>query len=196
MNASQLDALTKAYAAGLIAGKGTLFIEGIGSRSNNWGVRATLTVKGTSRRAAREAVESFVRLQNADGRNRNGDSLVVHLTKLDEVEMLGDELGIGTEVRNAIAEIYELDRSSGRFEQYRANGQRISKEGANRKSIVLSEYDEHMLDKAAELSASSIGEDLVLHAFVEGSNGLSLGSVDFSEIIAGRGITDRYRHVA
>ena len=103
MNASQLDALTKAYAAGLIAGKGTLFIEGIGSRSNNWGVRATLTVKGTSRRAAREAVESFVRLQNADGRNRNGDSLVVHLTKLDEVEMLGDELGIGTEVRNAIA---------------------------------------------------------------------------------------------
>lgn len=196
MTTAQLDAITTAYAAGTIAGKGTLFIEGIGSRSNNWGVRATLSVKGTSRRAAREAVEEFVTLHNADGRNRNGDSLVVHLTKLNEVELLGDALGIGSQVRNAIAEVYDLDRSSGRHDQYRANGSRIDKETANRKTIVLKDLDAEILDKAVELSSGSIDEDLTLHAFVEGSLGLSLGSSDLSAVIAGEGILDRYSRQA
>ena len=189
------EALEKTYYAGMVSKNGTLFIEGIGSRSNNWGVRATLSVKGIASHAAREAVEKFVRVRNGDKRNRHGTSVVIHLTTLAEVQELGEKLGIGAEVDLAIGEIYRLDEETGRKGEYydlRREGLKLDKEGANRTHIVLATLKDRMFEKSVAAAGCLLLGTLALNAFTEGQRGLSLGAEDLAALAAGRGILERY----
>ena len=193
------DATMTAYAIGMVASKGTLMVEGIGSRITNWGVGVTLTLKGITAPAAKDAMAFLADLTNHDARNIRGSGVVVHLTTINESRLFGDHLGIREEVENAIEEIRMLDETSGRNEQFnrvrRENYGKpvgISSDGASVKTIPMSTLEDKLLDVAIRLTHGLISDDMILHAFIEGNNGLALGADDVTALMAGNGILDRY----
>jgi hypothetical protein len=189
--ANQQDAVTVAYAAGMVASKGSLFIEGVGSRTNNWGVRATLSVTGATQPAAKLAIKALLDVHNNDGRNRLGTGIVFHLTTLNEVRRFGGQLGIENQIGDALDEVYMLDELSGRRDD-RRDGIVLDKATANRKTIVLAEYDTLMLDRVMTVCTPWISDDLILNAFLEGSRGLTLGYDDVVALVVCQSIVARY----
>jgi hypothetical protein len=202
---SRSDSLELAYNAGLIIGKGSIKIEGIGDRSTNWGMGLTASINGATLSQARQSVGWFADEVNDDKRNqRNGDRLTLRLTTNNEVVLFAHNLGLGKQISKAIDQVIQHDEDTNAADRRHENGNRLSSDTIH-VDVILSEHAADSLlficsslmeeplvkEWVAETSVAAF-EALVINAFSEGMRGLALGTSDVAALQAGEGILDRY----